>query len=88
MVFGEPPIPFFHSLEGEIDEVFEKPDERLEALRYANPYFYHKTYIRALIGYSGEEVERMGIDEFIDCIAIVSEIKKFWHLPFMKQTGE
>ena len=60
------------------------PDKVLEEMRANRPFDYHKYFIRAFLNYSRDEIDNMTIQEFCDCMAVVFELKQFWHLPFRK----
>lgn len=85
MVYGEPPNPFYERFRPLILQALERPDIVLKELRDYDPFFYHKLYIRAFLGYSGEEIDNMGPTEFAYCMCVVQELKEFQHLPFKKR---
>lgn len=82
MVCGESHTPFYSRVQHFINDTLEYPDKALDELRANNPIFYHRCYIRAFLNYSREDLDKMTIREFCDALAVVHELKKYWHLPF------
>jgi hypothetical protein len=86
VVFGEPHNPFYLRVQQLIEIGLSGPDEVLRELRENRPYDYHKYYIRAFLNYSKEEIDSMSINGFIEAMAVVHELKQYWHLPFKKES--
>lgn len=84
MVLGNTRRPFYRSVQSLISWGLKNPEEVIKDMLDNAPYFYDKRYIMAFIGYSKQEVDDMGVLEYIRCMAIVGELKKYWHLPFRK----
>jgi hypothetical protein len=82
VVFGEPHPPFYKRVRQLVNTALERPDHALEDLKSRNILFYHEAWIRALFNYNTEDFDRLGIQGFVDLIAVMDEVKKYWHLPF------
>ena len=82
MVHGGAPCPFYSRVQQLVGRSLKEPDAACEELRFRNPFFYHKCYVRFFLNYNTQELEDMSMQEFADCLAVVYELKKFWHLPF------
>lgn len=85
MVLGGTHTPFYKRVQGLINFSLGNPDVALDDLIKRDPFFYHKGYIRFFLNYGDEKIENMGVQEFVDCMALVHELKEFWHLPFKKK---
>lgn len=82
MVPGGTHPPFYKRVRQLINDAMERPDQVIADIRVRDILFYHEAWIRALFNYNTEDFEKLGIQKFIDLIAIADEIKKYWHLPF------
>lgn len=88
MVPGGTHIPFRSAVIDFLTDVIDNCDQAILDLRERNPIRYHKLYIRAFLNYTSTDLDNMDIQELADCLSVISELKKFWHLPFMDRNAQ
>lgn len=77
-------IPLFFCFNEDLKAINDNIDAAKDKLLERNPIFYNKLMFRSFLNYSGEELENMGIEEYLDCTVVLGEVLKMWHAPYLK----
>lgn len=80
--------PFFHIFFDELSIVNDRPDEAAQNLISSDPLFYNMSMFRAFLHLTSDDIENMSIDDYLKYSAILKDVLRIIHAPFLNHDND